>query len=160
MAKVITTSLNIDFTTTDAAAVLKVEIDSRDDGLNGGVTTFYAGDSPVFLLYKTTNVIIDSLETSEGSLQAMGASALVYDEWLTFAKVRNADLGYPCAGALTVLKQTFTPTVSLSGETQVVLSDKALGAAHVQYPVNFLPYKLVGASGTAPVVIYVTGHTQ
>lgn len=64
--KTISTTIVVDFTSDDenSGSVLKVEIDAREDGFNEGDTSFSALDEPVYLLYKTKNVLVDYHENT------------------------------------------------------------------------------------------------
>ncbi len=91
----VTTTLVVNFSAGEGGDVLIAEIDSREDGFNGGNTRFGAGDQPVFLIFKTDNVTIDLITPSAGLIQNVGIEDIVFEETLTFAKERQATIQKP-----------------------------------------------------------------
>lgn len=78
-----------------AAAHLSAEIDSRADGLNGGVTAFSPGDRVYCLLYKSDNVSISEVICSAGSFTAQGSEVISLTEELAFEDSDTASLRRP-----------------------------------------------------------------
>lgn len=156
----VTTSITINFQTADGdtTSVLNAEVDGREDGFNVGRTSFLPGDSPVFLIYKTSNVIVDVIQSSEGSISQIGTGQVTEEQWLTFAYEKEASLSKPAAGSLTIAYTT-GPTPRVESQTKAVLDAEAVAAVKVTYGVDFLAYKVTGASGNAPLVVYIAGHT-
>lgn len=101
MAEVVVATLNVSFDSTDATATgnLKLEIDDREDGLNGGDTSFSPGDNPYFFLFKDKNVelLTSPPKTTAGGVAAATPSTGVKDinENLSFSNSDSASLGYP-----------------------------------------------------------------
>jgi len=56
---------------------LSAEIDSREDGLNGGASVFLSSSQPAFLVYATVPF---SVEASAGSVQAAGTVSVPVEE--------------------------------------------------------------------------------
>lgn len=83
------------------AGHLSAEIDSRPDGLNAGKTSFVPGDSVAILVYKTSNVTIDEVGCSSGSIRPSGTTTVSRTEDLTFANSKTSSLSAPATGGLT-----------------------------------------------------------
>jgi hypothetical protein len=96
----VTATLVVNFAAGAGGDVLIAEIDSREDGFNNGKTRFSAGDQPVFLIYKTDNVTIDSITPSGGLIQNVGVENIVFEETLTFAKERQATIAKPAQSGI------------------------------------------------------------
>ena len=75
MAKTVTTSLVVEFDTgdEDTNSILLAEIDSREDGLNNGNTSFKPGDPVYFLIYKTPDAVVDGIFVTHGVVNPSGS---------------------------------------------------------------------------------------
>lgn len=156
---VVTTSITVDFSSSNPNSILKAEVDSRADGFNNGVTTFVAGDSPVILLIKSSDVTVDQVVFSEGGYASKGSGTIEVEEWLTYAMVKEGNLANPPSGPITIEAHTGSANSFTLSDFTKVMSDVAfVGAVKVKYSYAYDAYQLVGASGTAPVVIYIKGH--
>lgn len=156
--KTVTTSLVVEFDTKDGEGHLSLEIDSREDGLNKGDTTFYPGDSPGILMFRSSNVVIDKIVVSEGSLSSMGSAIIDTEEWLSFANEKSASPKYPVSSG------AVTDTGGIQGdpvvsELAVTFPTPQIGVAFLKYSSLAQLFKLFGAPGDKPVVVYVSGHT-
>ena len=157
--KTVTASIVIEFDQGDAGGTLVLEVDSRADGLNGGNTSFAPGATPYLLLFRSSNVVIDKLAVSEGSLVVVGSDVAVpSDEWLTYANVVSANPKYPVSGGVITDSAGLVGTPAIS-EGAVSFLTPQIGVARLEYTAYATAYKLAGASGDRPVVIYVAGHT-
>lgn len=160
MAAPVTTSLVINFTTLDGSegGILTAEVDDRPDGLNAGNTTFYPGDSPGFLVFKSNNVAITQLLASEGLLQSMGQFSITAEEDLTFANTREASLRYPAKGPVTVVRKSPSgPSLTLVGEDKVTTPSNVVAAYQIRYPTIGIGYRVTGTTGTISVVVFIEG---
>lgn len=163
MANTITTSIVVNFDPGDAGGMLIAEVDGREDGYNNGETSFRPGDSPTFLIYASSNVTVDAIETSCGYTTNLGGGQSDESELLSFASAREAKPGKPISAEaigkwLGVQGGAFT-----LGETNVTIPDKAVAVLKVDYKSSFVAHKLEGipteldGETTFDVVIYVSG---
>ncbi len=157
----VTASIVINFTTAGGEGILAAEIDDRETGYNGGDTNFTPGSTPVFLLYTTSNVIVDLMSVSEGSLALVSNSVLIdSSEYLTYAQVKSATPQHPIAPASGVVVDSAgvvgSPIITEASVSFAAAQIAVLKLSYKSYP---KAYRLVGASGLRPVVIYIAGHT-
>lgn len=160
-SKIVTASIVVEFDQSAGEGILQVETDGREDGYNGGDTSFPPGSAPYLLLYKSSNVVIDRIVTSEGTLSLVSSSeAIDVSEFLTFSNAKSATPQHPIpagSGTITaIVNSAETPTVS---ENAVTFSSPQVAVVGIDYTTVASVYQLVGASGTYPVVIYIAGHT-
>lgn len=167
MPEKITTSITIDFSSSDGASgILKAEVDNREEGFNEGNTTFYAGDSPVFLLYKSDNVTILKIESSYGSVSSIDTGTIDQEEFLIFAGAREASPAYP-------IKSGFSSKwIGKSGgsvtaeESQILLTKDFTGVLKVNYKSFYTAYRLSGiptvldGETSFPVSIFIQGVVE
>lgn len=156
---VVTASIVVEFSQEGGEGILLAEIDSRDDGLNAGDTTFYPGSSPGILLFKSSNVVIDSIVVSEGTLGSVGTDSFTEEEWLTFANEKKASPRYPISGSASLSNQANITGAASISEVGVTYPTPQIGVAYLTYQTTANQYRLNGASGTRPVVIFISGHT-
>lgn len=104
MASIVVATLNISFSeeAAEAEGDLKLEIDDREDGLNGGNTSFKPGDDAYFFRFKGDNVTILSQNCSAGGLSGAGTGTKDIDENITFSNSDSGSLGYPPDGTVTM----------------------------------------------------------
>lgn len=163
-----TTSVTVNFSQSggDDSQVLKAEIDSRDDGLNGGITTFIPGvDTPYILVFKSNPVVIDSIVQSSGSMINMGVMAdYEVSEFIVFANEREQNLPYPVSSGFSA-KWVGTAGGAISNtETTIYVPENTIGVVKVTYIAKYIAYKLTGVpaelSGETefPVVVFISGH--
>lgn len=179
MTEVVVATLNINFEA-DAAAGgqggLKLELDDRADGLNGGDTSFAPGDDAYFFLFKDDSV---TLITTTPKSTAGGVSAAspatgtkAVDENISFSNSDSGGLNYPPTGTVEMewlgrayeLKGTellpYTALPKLNGsELKIAGGKKVVGILNCMYnstgslwklssvPVDF-PESMVIAIGT------------
>ena len=97
----ITASTVVRFTDgSSAEGSVSVEIDSRENGLNAGKTSFNPGDSVGLLVYVSQGVSIKSVEVSIGSISAVGAQVVSENQYLQFAKTREASINPSVSGTV------------------------------------------------------------
>ena len=85
-----------DGTATDGS--VSAEIDSRDNGLNAGKTSFNPGDDVGFLVYLSDGVVIKSVEASLGVIAAQGDQVISDSQYLQFAKTKEASINAAATG--------------------------------------------------------------
>lgn len=122
MTEVVVATLNINFADDTGGAnqgALKLEIDDREDGLNGGDTSFSPGDNAYFFLFKDETVTLLTtrpLVTAGGVTAASPATGIkAVDENITFSNTDTGSLGYPPDGAVTM--EWLGRSYELSGTT-------------------------------------------
>lgn len=147
---VVTANFSVTFSKGDGGSILIAEIDDREDGKNGGDTSFAPGEDAYFLIFLGTNVSLVGIYPSLGSTGLIEASSKTVTETLTFYKPENltADLKYPVQSLVSVtwLGNTLGNYV-LDGQTIRVTPDPnsgtyAAGVLEVQYISPCFVYKL------------------
>jgi hypothetical protein len=103
MSSVVTASIVVQFSGSDGG-ILTAEIDDRPTGYNKGKTSFAPGDAPVFLLYKSDDVIIDDMIVSLTgvTLQNLGEGETEITDEVQFANVAEGSLSKPYLSGLNV----------------------------------------------------------
>lgn len=99
--QIVTASQIISFDVdTDAdQGVMRLEVDNRNDGLNGGKTSFQPGDSVGLLLYMSSNVSLISIVVTAGTLAPEGGIIQIHKEgYLAFAGDHAQTMSYPICG--------------------------------------------------------------
>lgn len=119
MAEVIVATLNVSF---DADAngdsqnsVLKLEIDDREDGLNGGDTRFSPGENAYYFMFKDSNVSLVAHQSTAGGITSSGIGDKTIDENISFSNSDTASLSYPPNG--TVAMQWLGRCYQITGTT-------------------------------------------
>lgn len=159
--ELITASVVISFTES-SRGILTAEVDDRplsEGGFNSGDTTFYPGASPAFLRYKTANVAVSLQQASEGALVALGTVLVKKTETLQFQNKKTVNLQYPYYSGFAVNKRS-NPGLVLSvdsGSSTVSLANPAVAVAEVSYLAQAQGFRIVGASGQLPVLVYIEG---
>lgn len=178
MTEVVVATLNINFDA-DAAGgqgILKLELDDREDGMNGGDTSFAPGDDAYFFLFKDDAVTLITTipKSTAGGVSAASPSTgtKAVDENVSFSNSDTSSLGYPPDGSVTMewlgrayelkgtelLPYSTLPEVNGS-ELKIAGGKKVVGILHCTYssvgslwklssvPVD-LPESMVIAIGT------------
>ncbi len=171
-AKTYTASVTVQFTKDeDSSAILTAEVDARPEGMNGGNTSFLPGvDDPVILIFKSADVIVDSITTSIGTLTpvSVGAPYAVgegNDGFLLFANERSKNLSYPNNAGFSSQWYGTSGGVVTDTETQVSIPADVVAVLKAAYTANYAAYKLtnvpaeINGSSEFPVIIYIAGHT-
>lgn len=163
----ITTSLVIEFDAGDDDAVLTAEVDGFATGLNSGTTSFVPGDSPGFLIYKTSNVVIDSITPSAGAITNVGSGftpELIEDD-LIYTDKQTASPSKPIFSAFTSVWLGNSLGVPSYTETAVTVPNAGVGVLRARYNSFFTSHRLTGlpvvlnGETDYSVVIYIVGHT-
>lgn len=165
----ITTTLVVNFQSgSGEKGFLSASIDSRSDGFNGGKSSFTAGDEPVYLIARTTNVVVSSQIPSYGDIAFHASGILDLEQQLTFAQTREARLNQPAIPGSIVPKWIGNNlgNLTLQDDELTVLADiGGVGVAKVSYQATFEAYRLtnvivpdlVNNESTFGVLIYITG---
>lgn len=165
----VTTSIVVQFSAGSSGDSLSAEVDSREDGLNQGKTSFAPGDTPVFLLFKSSDsVIIDAVIPSAGAISPVLVDPLLglYDveEWVTFADTTEASLQKTVYSGFTYLWYgNNLGTVTVSGN-KLVCAVKGVGVLKVKYKAKYVPYSLASPSllngkSDFQIAVVVKGHS-
>lgn len=113
MANSITTHVVVEFGATDASPNVILEVDSREDGYNGGKTSFQPGDAAYLLLFEPDGWSESYRAVSAGSISYVGETVVDKEDFLTFIDDETASLQYPLFG---------TPTFTWLGANLGVVS--------------------------------------
>ncbi len=163
----ITTSLVVEFTTGEEDGLLTAEIDSFETGLNGGDTNFVPGDTPGFLIYKSSNVIIDSITPSVGSIADLGSGFTpeLVEDFLTFTDSRTVSVNKPIYSSFSSKWLGNNLGGVTRTEINVTAANSGVGVLKVEYNSFFSKHRLtnvptvLNGETSFPVVIYIVGHT-
>jgi hypothetical protein len=147
-------------------SMLKAEIDDRESGLNAGKTQFRPGDSPYYLVYRTSDVTITQHRSSAGVIATAGPGVREVTEYLEFADEQEASLSYPVSGSIayTWLGNNLG-RLQLVGQTGVKAATKGVGRAKVTYQSAYQAYRLsnvpqeLGGETSFDVLILIAGTT-
>ena len=137
MAGVVTTSLVVSLGEgADVASLYAAEVDSREDGLNGGRTSFNPGDSIYILLFKTDNVTTLHSVASQGSLTYQGTTDFEVEGFAEYPNENESSLSYPVPSGAVVTKQWLGNDLgnsTISNQSSILLStdEATLGDPYV-----------------------------
>lgn len=149
-------------------AFLQLEIDSREDGFNGGKTTFGPGEQPVYLQFKTTGITVLERLVSAGLIQPLNLlvpdNELLVEEFLIFPRERVQTLSKPIDSGFTFkwLGNDLGALIPLD-ELTVQAATNGIGVAKVSYTAKFEAFRLVNipfplnGENTFPVLVFHTG---
>lgn len=168
----ITASIVVQFTSKDddKNGILIAEIDDRDDGLNGGNTSFEPAALAWFLVYKSANVSYDApIVTAGNILSGAGGTRQIVDEFITFTGSETGSTQYPANGSVTYKwVGRAGGTVSVSGEgnikvTPATVGDPVFGVLAVSYTAAYEAWGIqspasVGGFTTFPIVAFIIGE--
>ncbi len=160
----VTATLNVSFTTQDGSGEdqlpLILEIDSREDGLNGGSTTFRPGDTVYYLLHKAASLSITEHSSTEGSISSAGSGTRQETEDLTFANAKEASVRYPVSSIASMTWLGVSPgTASLVNDNTITIPSPGFGLLRVVYNANYNAYSLSSVPTTIDqVLIWAKGE--
>ena len=167
----ITTTLVVNFSSgTGEKGFLSAAIDSREDGFNLGKTSFGAGDQPVYLISRTTNVVVQSQIPSFGVVAFHTSGILDVEQTLQFANTREARLSQPAIPGSIVTKwigNDLGALVLQDDELTVLAGVTGVGVAKVSYQATFEEYRLTNVIVPDPVhgesafsvLVFITGES-
>ena len=160
MTKSVNASTVVTFSTNLSGDIV-LEVDDRLQGLNKGNTDFRPGDSPGFLLFKTQNVSIVELLTTQGVIQTVGSDSMVIEEWVSIVREVTTNLKYPASSGSLSITQTYGDggAGAAAQGTTLTFPTPRLATYKVRYTTSFLMYRVTGSfSGDgAPILIYAGG---
>lgn len=149
MANTVTASLVVQFgaADVDSDGHLSVEIDNRDvsDGGLNASTSFVPGDTAYLLMYRSSNVQIDEVVSSAGSLVDNRQKVILNrTEYLTFAKTNEASLQKPAITGSISAKWLGNDlgTIQVTEQLNVRSADVGVGVLKVEYQTEAEVYRL------------------
>lgn len=96
--RIVTASQIVSFDRDDAVdrGILRLEVDARADGLNGGKTSFSPGDSVGLLLYRSPNItLLHGPIVTYGAITPEGMHEIEQSGFLAYAGDTNQAMSYP-----------------------------------------------------------------
>lgn len=148
MANNVSATIVVQFTNS-GNGILTAELDSRPEGYNQGKTSFAAGDEPVILVRKTSNVVINSVITSVGTCSPYATGQTAEEEYLNFVQSKQSQAGKVISSGFS--SQWYGADlggVRVVGEKDVVLTATepvtGAGVLGINYNSAFIAYKLSG----------------
>lgn len=166
----VTANITVSFGDAAAAAAanahLSAEVDGRDDGLNGGETSFAPGDTAYFLIYKSSNVTYDTPVSSAGTISAAGSQITVTKEDdIQFADADSATLSIPAESisSVTWLGRSLGSLTLQADKTTVKASAKGVAVARVTYTCKADAFGLASPATLAgltdfSILVFILGH--
>lgn len=157
----VTTSIVVQFSSS-SGSVLTAEVDSREDGLNNGKTSFSPGNTAKFLVFKSDNVTIDSMVSSAGTLSPAGSGTYEVEEWVTFSNTAETSVSKPVASGFSYeWFGTSLGTITAS-ETSLRVESKGVAVAKVKYQSKYLAYALaspasLNGESEFQIVVFISG---
>lgn len=140
MSNIPTTTVRVTFgqTVGRGDTYLSAEIDSREDGLNGGKTSFAPGETVYFLVHKGANVTIDSVEASAGTASLGSEIEYAKEDDVIFEGASTASLPMPSLGIVSVRWMgRALGDVTLGTDAQTLTASSAgVAVARVKYTVK------------------------
>ena len=161
MTKPVRTSLFISFSSNLSREVLQIEVDGRLEGGNRGRTQFYPGDSVHLLEYRTGSVSIIERFTTDGGLVVLGTGTKDITEFVTVSGANVGSTTRPIFGGFSLLRYWGKPvTIAGYAGSTINLQSETVAVLEVRYTTQFTVLRLSGASGEAPVIVYVMGIAE
>ena len=100
---VVTTSLVVSLGgDTAGESIYSVQVDSREDGLNGGTTNFNPGNDIYLLLSRSDNVTTLASVASKGSLEYKGTEKFEVEGFADFPNENEYSLTYPVPAGVNI----------------------------------------------------------
>lgn len=155
MAEIVTASLTINFDAGKGSNQFLVEVDDRDNGPNGGRTSFNPGDTVYLLLYASDNISQIRQFVTSGSLAVGGQVIVDKEEIISFAQEREASARYPVIPG-TASYQWYGPAptgITVQGSTFVTPGD-SFAIGKVTYKSRATQYILSGVSYPAALALF------
>ena len=161
MTRAVRTSLTISFSSNLGGDILRIEVDSRVEGLNAGRSQFFPGDTVYLLEYKTPNVEIQDRFCTDGGVMALGTGTTEITEFVSIAGSKTGNTTKPISSGFSILRSWGKP-VSLTGyqDSTIILANETIAVLEVRYTARYSVLQLSGASGDAPVLVYVMGIAE
>lgn len=81
---------------------IAAEVDGRPDGLNAGKTSFLPGETAYILVYKSSNVTINKVLSSAGSIVNASVGTVQKEEDVFFDDTNSATLSCPATRVVSI----------------------------------------------------------
>ncbi len=119
------------------AGSISAEVDSREDGLNAGVTSFAAGETAHILAHPGPGVSVESVTGSAGTIRQGPALTYQQTEDLSFDKVSSARLRLPASSIDSVIWLGTSLGALILADDLITMNAPAAGVAiaRVKYTV-------------------------
>lgn len=158
-------SVVVNFANAGKKEVLIAEIDSREKGYNGGLSSFTPGvDNPVILVYATPGVNILSMDTTYGNLLYKIRGSTKITEYVEFTNTKESSLQYPISSGFTYKWVGADGGSIITSGDILTIPKKSLAVAKVEYTTNFTAYTLFNIPSSLngetefPVIVLVEGE--
>lgn len=156
MAKeIVTASLTVNFDNGKGSNQFLIEVDDREDGPNGGKTSFRPGDTVHLLQYQSSNIDQVRSFVTSGSL-ARGSSVQVEkEEVISFAKEAEASARYPVvAGSVTYDWYGPSPVTIRIDDGKFIVPKDTIAIGKIKYRTTATAYSLSGVTHPAALVVF------
>lgn len=161
----ITTSLVVDYNASDSP-FLEAEIDGRNDGLNGGKTTFAGGERPAYLVFKSPDVSILQQITSmpEVGIAALPDQNVITEEFILFENEKESESSkYINSGFTFEWYGRSLGTISYDGK-KLSVPVKGVAVAKITYTTVAKAFRLenvpslVNGKGEFQILVHIIGQ--
>ena len=169
-----TSGFNIKFgdETQEDAGYLSAEVDDREDGLNGGRTSFAPGDVVAFLVYESNNVYHDMPVVTAGLVETIGQLIVDKEIELQFIDTDKQSLPIPAitkplfdaqASVTWIGLSLGALTVDINDLMTVTATGSGIGVAKVKYQCKATAYRLASPATVSgyddfSIIVYIKGH--
>lgn len=157
-AEVVVATLNVSFDSSSTTnGTLKLELDDRVDGLNGGETSFGPGEDAFYFIFKDSDVTVVEHIATAGGISDSGNGTKTINENVTFTNSDTGSLGYPPANTVslswmgrsyevigTQVKQNKELPEITRSELKMANGKKVIGILKCQYDTTGSLHKLSG----------------
>lgn len=150
-----------------SSPLLQIEIDSRDDGLNGGSTSFFPGVPAYLLVYTGPGVSISSVVASAGQIIQGQQISVSMQETLSFTNTDSATVQKPITSitAHAWLGNNLGSILAQPNGVTIKASSSGLAILRVFYTSTARVYSLhppqgIGITEDYPILVFVTGTLE
>lgn len=155
MAEIVTASLTINFDAGKGSNQFLVEVDDRENGPNGGRSSFNPGDTVYLLLYASDNISQIRQFVTSGSLAQGGTVIVDKEEIISFAQEREASARYPVMpGSASYEWYGPSPGVITVSGGKFIASTDAFAIGKAKYRSRATQYVLSGVSYPAALALF------
>lgn len=156
----VTASVTIGFITAASNGAIntsfQAEVDSREDGLNGGKSQFLPGDSIAILLFKGSNVSGVLGTPSAGTLAQGSTITITKSETVTMAYSDTFNTQYPITGSYSISWfGASSPAVTQTSETSFSSSSKQIAVGTITYQTTAQVWSLSGVPVDYPAAVAI-----
>lgn len=126
--------------------ILVAEFDDREDGLNGGDTSFEPGDSIGFLVYKNNKISLLNTFTSTGNVGIVEVGSRQIIDIINFANTDTATLSKPATGGIVAewMGHDRGPVDLTDQSNLTLLNGVNTGVLQVTYQAAYTGYRVTG----------------